>query len=157
MVDGQETPVLAARANRVPFDERVERRHALLRKRNGTPLAAENVPPVGQAALWHDDVIQCLPPSGCHVARQIARLCGDDSRVSIPLRSLANAVGRKDRAGNLVAYTERGIQCLVEAEWLRTTVTGAGQNIITTLYLTPGDRHVAWFPEDEDAWQEARI
>ena len=46
-------------------------------------MPAEIIPPVGQAAFWYDDVIQHVPRSGQRVARQIARLCGSDSHLSL--------------------------------------------------------------------------
>ncbi len=75
------------------YAEAIDVRRVKLRKR-GFALAAEAIPPTGQAALWYADAIQCVPRSGQAVARQIARLCGDDSKVTIPWRSLADAVGR---------------------------------------------------------------
>lgn len=153
IVGGQETVVLAGGAARVQFIARVKNHGTLLAKR-GSPLASEAWPPVGQAARWYADVIQCVPRSGQAVARQVARLCGEDSRVTVPLRSLADAVGRTDSAGRARAYAERGIECLTEAGWLSTETTGAGQNIITTFYLEPGDTGLDWFPEDGDDWAE---
>ncbi|MFH7324849.1 hypothetical protein [Aeromicrobium sp. JJY06] len=153
MVSGQETAVVAGGAAGVEFTERVEHHGTLLAKR-GSLLASEAWPPFGQAARWYADVIQCVPRSGQVVARQLARLCGEDSRVTVPLRSLADAVGRTDSAGRARAYAERGIECLTEAGWLSTETTGAGQNIITTFYLEPGDTGLDWFPEDGDDWAE---
>lgn len=154
MVNGKETPVLAGGVERPAFEERVQHRQGLLEKR-GYPHFAELTFPQGQASLWYDDVIRCVPKSGRLVAKQVARLCGNDSRVTISIRSLADAVGVPDRDGRLVAFTERGIQALVESGWLRTATSGSGQNIITTFYLLPGDVDVEWFPEDDDDWLNA--
>lgn len=156
MTGGGETSVLAARVTPVPFAQRVEEHQRLLRRRK-SPQATEVHPPIGQAALWHTDVILCVPRTGRDVARQIARLCGDDSRVTIPIRSLADAVGHRDSAGRDSAYTRRGIKCLVDAEWLRAEVTGSGQDKVTTYYLLPGDESVEWFPVDDEEWKEARL
>jgi hypothetical protein len=153
MVDGVETAVLAGGVSRPVFEVRVQHRQELLAKR-GHPYFAEMTFPRGQASFWYDDVIRCVPRSGRLVAKQIARLCGDDSVVAISIRSLADAVGQTDRGGRLVAFTERGIQALVESGWLRVETNGSGQNIITTYYLMPGDRDVAWFSQDDDEWAE---
>lgn len=156
MLNGGERSVLAGGAERLPFSERVERHRDLLRKRK-TPQAWEIHLPIGQAALWYADAIQCVPRSGQRVARQLARLCGSDSRVTVPMSSLADAVGHTDSAGRHVAYTQRGIDALTEAGWLRTETTGPRGNQETTYYLTPGDRRVEWFPESEDDWRAMRL
>jgi len=156
MLEGQETAVLGFRTDTEAFPEVVERHHGLQVKR-GHALSADVLQPSGQAAGWYQDVIRCVPWSGQVVAHQIARLCGDDSVCSVPIRSLADAVGQRDRAGRQVALTERGIEVLVESGWLRTEVTGRGQNIVTTYYLMPGPIGVEWFTDDEDAWQEDRL
>jgi hypothetical protein len=106
-------------------------------------MAAELLHPIGQAALWYDDVIREVPPSGMRVARQIARLCADDSRVSISWRSLADAVGQLDTAGRHVAYTQSGVAVLVSCDWLRVETVGAKRGAVTTFYLLPGERK-AW-------------
>ncbi|WP_406361576.1 hypothetical protein OID55_28140 [Streptomyces sp. NBC_00715] len=121
----------------------LEERRAMLRKR-GFPLAAENIPPTGQASLWYADVIQCVPRSGRDVARQLARLCGDDSRVTVPWRSLADAVGVRDSAGRVRAYAERGVQALTEAGWLEVETVGSKRGAKTTFGLLPGDRAAEW-------------
>jgi hypothetical protein len=134
----------------------IEARRAKLRKR-GFPLAAETAPPSGQAALWYADVIQCVPRSGQAVARQIARLCGHDSEVTVPWRSLADAVGVRDRAGNLRRYTERGARTLVDAGWLQIETVGSKRGAKTTFRLLPGDRSsecLGWI-DDEDWFAEA--
>ncbi|WP_215448598.1 hypothetical protein [Streptomyces sp. ATCC 21386] len=116
----------------------IEEHSRKLRKR-GFPFAAEHTPPTGQAALWYEEVMQYVPRSGRDVARQIARLSGDDSQVTIPWRSLADAVGKRNRAGNLRSYTDRGAQVLIEAGWLRKEVTGQKRGAKTTFYLQVGD------------------
>ncbi|MGW4909679.1 hypothetical protein [Streptomyces sp. NPDC004270] len=134
----------------------IEERRAKLRKR-GFALAAETNPPTGQAALWYSDAVQCVPRSGQAVARQIARLCGDDSEVTIPWRSLADAVGVRDRAGNLRRYTERGVRTLVDAGWLEVETVGSKRGAKTTFRLMPGDRTSEWLGwiNDEDWFTEA--
>jgi hypothetical protein len=67
------------------YADAIKGRRAKLRKR-GFALAAETSPPTGQAALWYADAVQCVPRSGQAVARQIARLCGDESEVTVPWR-----------------------------------------------------------------------
>ncbi|MEU6044971.1 hypothetical protein [Streptomyces griseus] len=125
----------------------------LLRKR-GRPLAFENMPPTGQAYLWYRDVVQCVPLSGMLVAKQLARLAGDDSQVTIPWRSLADAVGRKNRAGNLVSYTERGVKALVEAGWLRVETVGQKRGAKTTFYLEVGDFTDRTWMQEEYAYED---
>lgn len=102
-------------------------------------LAAENLPPTGQTYGWYQEVIHYVPLSGMLVAKQIARLCGDDSQVTIPQRSLAEAVGRKDRLNRERAYMERGVQSLVDAGWLTVEVIAQGADSTTTYYLQVGD------------------
>ncbi|MET7783094.1 hypothetical protein ABZU94_38550 [Streptomyces mirabilis] len=102
-------------------------------------LAAEHFPPTGQAYGWYQEVIHYVPLSGMHVAKQIARLCGDDSQVTISWRSLADAVGRKDRLGRDIAYTQRGVQSLMEAGWLGKETVGQKRGAETTFYLQVGD------------------
>ncbi|MCA2200337.1 hypothetical protein [Streptomyces sp. SMS_SU21] len=121
------------------YAEAIDVRRVKLRKR-GFALAAEAIPPTGQAALWYADAIQCVPRSGQAVARQIARLCGDDSKVTIPWRSLADAVGIRDRAGNLRRYAERGTRALVDAGWLEVETVGSKRGARTTFRLLSGDR-----------------
>ena len=116
------------------FGSRVEARRERLRRRQLT-RHAEHFPPTGQAGYWYDEAIQDVPRSGQAVARQLARLCGDDSKVIIPWRSLADAVGEVDKAGRLVAYTERGAATLTESGWLRIETLGRGRASRTTFYL----------------------
>ncbi|MBT2405726.1 MULTISPECIES: hypothetical protein [unclassified Streptomyces] len=142
------------------YADAIEGRRVKLRKR-GFALAAETVPPTGQAALWYADAVRCVPRSGQAVARQIARLCGDDSEVTIPWRSLAEAVGIRDRAGNLRRYTERGAKALTDAGWLEIETVGSKRGAKTTFRLLPGDRSSAclgqidakeWFTIDAKEW-----
>ncbi|MET8976244.1 hypothetical protein ABZX85_11575 [Streptomyces sp. NPDC004539] len=124
--------------------------HSRLLAKRGQPLAAENMPPTGQAYLWYRDVIQYVPLSGMLAAKQIARLCGDNSQVTIPWRSLADAVGRKNRAGNLRSYTERGVQALVESGWLTVETIGSKRGAKTTFSLQVGDFTDRTWMRDED-------
>jgi len=135
------------------YADRIKEHRRLLAKR-GRPLAAENMPPVGQAYLWYRDVVQFVPLSGMLVAKQIARLAGNDSKVTIPWRSLADAVGRKNRAGNLRSYTERGVQALVESGWLRVETIGEKRGAETTFYLQVGDFTDRTWMRDEDLYED---
>lgn len=120
------------------YADRIKEHGRLLAKR-GQPLAAENMPPTGQAYGWYQEVIHYVPLSGMLVAKQISRLCGDDLQVAIPWRSLANAVGRKDRLGRDIAFTQRGVQTLVEAGWLTVETIGQKRGAKTTFHLQVGD------------------
>lgn len=135
------------------YADRIKEHSRLLAKR-GQPLAAENMPPIGQAYLWYQDVVQCVPLSGMLVAKQIARLAGDDSQVTIPWRSLADAVGRKNRAGNLRSYTERGVQALVESGWLSVETIGSKRGAKTTFYLQVGNFTDRTWMHDEDFYED---
>ncbi|MGW0081510.1 hypothetical protein [Streptomyces sp. NPDC003393] len=130
--------------------------HILKLRKRRYALAAETVPPTGQAGMWYSDVIQCVPRSGQAVARQIARLCGDDSQVTIPWRSLADAVGVRDSAGRHMAYTQRGVEALTKAGWLEVETTGAKRGAKTTFRLLVGDPGVEWlgWMDDEDWYEE---
>ncbi|MDQ0793730.1 hypothetical protein [Streptomyces sp. B1I3] len=131
---------------------KIEESRAKLRKR-GYALAAEHYPPAGQAAQWYADVIQCVPRSGQLVAKQLARLCGQDSLVTVPWRSLADAVGVRDSAGRERAYTERGVQVLIEAGWLTVETIGLKRGAKTTFSLEPGERATEWLGWiDADDW-----
>ncbi len=66
------------------------------------------------------------------VAHQVARLCGDDSQVVMPWRSLQSAVGRRD------GFAQRGVRALVEAGWLEVETTGQKRGARTTWRLTVG-------------------
>lgn len=129
--------------NREDWSERVERHREALRRRGGTPfnvaVSAETIPPTGSAGLWYDDVAYQMPPSARIVARQIARLCRADTQVTVPWRSLADAVGVADSVGREMAYTQRGVEVLEIAGWLRRDSTGRGRGAKTTFYLMPGD------------------
>jgi hypothetical protein len=121
--------------------------HYRLLQRRGFPMAAENFPPVGQAACWHEDLLRNgAPKSAMAVARQLARLCGNDSEVTITYRSLSDAVGLRDAAGRTRAYTERGLQWLRENGWLGVETTGKGYTARTRFSLTIGQR----WPDIED-------
>ncbi|WP_225826850.1 hypothetical protein [Streptomyces naphthomycinicus] len=138
------------------YGDAIEVRRAKLRKR-GFALAAETNHPTSQAVWWYGDAIQCVPRSGQAVARQIARLCGDDSEVTVPWRSLADAVGVRDRAGNLRRYTERGVKALTDAGWLEVETVGSKRGAKTTFRLLPGDRsseRLGWI-DDEEWFTEA--
>lgn len=112
--------------------------HWLLLRKRGVPWSAETLPPRGQAALWFEQVRRDVSPSGRDVARQLARLCGDDSQVTIPWRSLADAVARTDKGGRHVAYTQRGVGVLEDGGWLRVATVGRKRGAVTTFYLMPG-------------------
>ncbi len=103
-------------------------------------MAGEHYPPYGQAALWYGDMIRVMPRSAMHVGKQLARLCGDDSCVTLPYRSLADAVGVKDKAGRTRAYTERGVQALAGGGWIRVETVGKKRGARTTFYLTYGQK-----------------
>lgn len=131
------------------FSRKVQERQTLLRRRT-FPMAGENMPPTGQAADWYHDAIISVPRTGRHVAKQLARLCGDDSKVTLPWRSLADAVGKTNKAGKRRSYTERGAAVLVEAGWLKVETVGRGRSARTTFYLVPGERGGWSSWEDED-------
>lgn len=116
------------------------------------PQPAEHEKPVGRTVLWYQDARQAVPPSGQHVARQLARLCGEGSQVTIPWRSLADAVGIVDRAGRTRAPTEAGIRALERAGWLRVETVGRGRGARTTFYLIVGnfDAYGGPWPEWKD-------
>ncbi|GAA2321464.1 hypothetical protein OKJ48_07885 [Streptomyces kunmingensis] len=121
------------------YSDAIKARRAKLRIRGGA-LAAETAPPGGQAALWYAESALWLPRSGQAVARQLARLCGDGAEVTIPWRSLADAVGVRDRAGNLRRYTERGVTALTDGGWLEVVTVGSKRGAKTTFRLLPGVR-----------------
>ncbi|MFG3018511.1 hypothetical protein ACGFZQ_08145 [Streptomyces sp. NPDC048254] len=133
------------------YADAIAGRRVKLRKR-GFALATETAPPTGQAALWYADAVLCVPRSGQAVARQIARLCGDESEVTVPWRSLADAVGVRDRAGNLRRYTERGVKALIDAGWLEVETVGSKRGAKTTFRLLAGDRSsecLGWIDDRE--------
>lgn len=103
------------------------------------PRSAESKPPCGQAALWLDDVLREVDaPTARVVAQQLARLAGDDVQVITTRRALADAVGRRDKAGHTRAYAESGVDTLTNGGWLRVEPT-PGRNGGTTFHLMPGD------------------
>lgn len=103
------------------------------------PVAGEDKPPCGQAALWLEDVLrEVSAPTAQAVARQLARLCGEDSSVTTTRRSLADAVGLMDKRHRLRAYSEAGVDVLVSRGWLRVEVSGRGCQARTTYFLLPG-------------------
>lgn len=121
----------------------VERHAALLDKR-GSPMSWEGMPPVGQAGEWFWEVMWFVSaPSAQNTARQIARLCGQDSEVSVPWRSLADAVGIPDKAGRTMAYVQSGVETLERYGWLEVETTGKGRGSRTTFKILPGERIVA--------------
>lgn len=125
-------------ALRDDFHTRFERHYQSLAKR-GHPVSAELALPVGQAANWYWELVSAgAPPSASHVARQLARLCGEDFSVILPWRSLVDAVGRCDEAGRQTAYVQRGVQALVDAGWLEVVTTGQGRAAETRWTITAG-------------------
>lgn len=125
------------------FRERVTRHREALGGRRCPVMAAgdaEQTPPTGQAAAWLEEVTPRHPRSAHEVAWQLARLCGEDSQVTIPWRSLADAVGTMDKLGRHVAYAQRGAEILCETGWLEITTTGSKRGAKTTFHLVPGPR-----------------
>lgn len=107
-----------------------------LRRGGGEPLSAEDFPPQGWAADWWARVVdERVPLSGIEVGRQLARLARGDRHVTVPDRSLADAVGRVDRAGRLHAYTERGVEALCAYGFIEKIVTGQKRGARTTYHL----------------------
>ncbi|KRE37973.1 hypothetical protein ASG73_10290 [Janibacter sp. Soil728] len=80
-----------------------------------------------------------VPVSARDVARQLARLCGDDSRVAVSWRSLEDAVNVRDRLNRTRAYVQRGVECLEREGWLSHETVGSRRGAVTTFYLMPGD------------------
>ena len=148
------------------FQERVNRHRAQLQQRSAdasrhgpegpvTPyrpdlaLSWEWVPPIGQSDGWFREASRYLPvtpPSARDVARQLARLCGHDSEVTIPWRSLADAVASGDALGRSRAYVEQGTKVLVDLRWVEVETTGEKRGAKTTFRLLPaGDpAPLAW-------------
>jgi hypothetical protein len=112
--------------------------HRPLLDRRGFAQSAEDAPPVGQAGFWWDQVQREVPYSARLVARQLARLCGDDSKITVTWRSLADAVGQVDGAGRHIAFTQRGVEVLIGHERLRVVTVGRGPKAHTTFYLLTG-------------------
>lgn len=122
----------------------------------GKPQSAEDQAPQGWAADWFTKVLDGLysnadwlntrdgqpkhvPPSGVAVARQLARLAGDEREVTIPERSLADAVGRRDKHGRHIAYTQRGVKALTQHGFVEKHVSGRGRGAETTYRLIRPD------------------
>ncbi|MEV3857270.1 hypothetical protein AB0J38_23445 [Streptomyces sp. NPDC050095] len=107
------------------------------------PNSAETRLPVGDAYEWYREVVHHVTLSGMHVAKQIARLCGDDTKVTVPWRSLTDAVGPRGTEHEQRAYTEYGARLLEERGWLRIETTGQKRGAKTTFYLvTVSDREL---------------
>lgn len=123
--------------------------------------SAESLPPVGQGAEWYGDVLRNVrcgkSGSAWAVARQLARLCGDDSEVTMPRRSIVDAVQDADTLGRDTAFVERGRDVLVDLGWLEVETVGRGRGARTTWRLMPGacaDDWMAalrWSPEGWEA------
>lgn len=127
------------------WQRRVERHRGMIRQRSrdrrflGVALAGEEIPPTGQAGLWYDDVAYQSPRSARSTARQIARLCGEDSTVTTTWRSLADSVGERDRMGREVAYVQSGAEWLRHGGWLEWEAIGSRRSASTTFQLLPGN------------------
>lgn len=120
------------------FGVKVARKYRVLRKR-GFPMANESMPPHGQAALWFNEVLGSVPRSGIYVALALARLCGDDSKVTMSYRSLSDAVGVRDSKGRLRAFSDGGVDVLVRYGFLQVETIGEKRGARTTFYLLPGE------------------
>lgn len=129
------------------WHEQVARHRDGIRKRHArsrgsvfaAAVSAESLPPTGQAGAWYDDVAYQVPVSARDVARQLARLCGDDSQVAVPWRSLEDAVNVRDRLNRTTAYVQSGVHCLERDGWLSHETVGTKRGAVTTFYLMPGD------------------
>lgn len=138
------------------FSVKIAKKYMRLQKR-GFPLAEEHWPLMGQAALWYDEMKACMPPSAILVGRQLARLCRDDSQVTIPFRSLADAVGHKDSAGRHIAYTQQGVEALEKHRWVFVDTVGRGRGAKTSYYLTVGDRGRVTKGDESEVLEEGRL
>lgn len=127
-----------AKVRRMDFNQKIQQHREVLRKRGNVAIATEHQPPTGQAYYWYQDVIPQVPECGRNVSHQIARLCGDDSQVTVPYRSLADAVGKYDKTGPR-AYVERGVRMLIDAGWLKVQTVGKKRGASTTFYLLAGE------------------
>ncbi|MFG2570615.1 hypothetical protein ACGFR6_34985 [Streptomyces sp. NPDC048567] len=134
------------------YEAEIEEHRRKLKKR-GFALAAEHTPPISQAADWYWEVRLHVSRSARDVARQLARLAGEGIEVTIPERSLADAVGTIDKAGRHIAYTQGGIKVLERSGWIVKTVVGQKRGAKTTYELAVGDRS-GWFYRDEDETEE---
>ncbi|WP_143675047.1 hypothetical protein [Streptomyces sp. ScaeMP-e48] len=148
------------------FSSGIERHRKMLNRRgrhrvSTEPLArfalpAEHLSPTGQAYGWYQEVIHYVPLSGMHVAKQLARLAGEDCEVTIPWRSLTDAVGKADRLGRARAYTERGVEALIDGGWLTVETVGSKRGAKTTFSFQVGDhseearRTASSYSEDHD-------
>jgi len=119
--------------------------------RGGYPVSAEDAAPIGQAAAWLTDVYSDPSIGMIHlpIARQIARLCGNDSVMASTYEKLAEAVGAKvkrrgrgyfDRMGDPVPHsmsqTRDAVRRLCSRGWLHVTPGGARKP--TVFRLVPG-------------------
>lgn len=102
-------------------------------------MAAENRNSQSWTQEWYEEAFRYVPKSGASVAKQLARLAGDDFDVTVTWKSLAEAIGKADKLGRPVAYTQRGVKTLEEAGWLSRTVTGKGRGAKTVFHLQVGD------------------
>lgn len=133
------------------FRRKVDRHHEARIARGGAVVSAEMLPPIGQAADWYWHLVQEHPPRSARLtARQLARLCGHDSRVTVPWRSLADAVGQEDAAGRKVAYVQTGVQWLVDAGWLSKDVQGRRRSARTTFSLEVRGSVLGLLPVDRE-------
>lgn len=140
------------------FRARVERHSAMLARR-GLPVSAETIPPLGQAANWYWELVAVgLPRSARNVARQVARLCREEFAVTVPWRSLADAVGIADKGGRTMAYTQRGVAYLVESGWLEVATTGRGRGASTAFTIAAGQpgrwANVDLSNDLDDEWED---
>lgn len=91
-----------------------------------------------QAQQWLADVLGNTPQTpmgaGDEVAKVLASLCGEDSKVTITRRKLTEAVGGPRW------FTDDGVRLLETHGWLTVETTGKGRGASTTFYLTPGER-----------------
>ncbi|WP_431036772.1 hypothetical protein ACQYWQ_21765 [Streptomyces sp. P6-2-1] len=136
------------------YADEIEERREKYRKRKA-PMAQENMPPVGFSYVWYQTVVHYVPRSGMAVAKQLARLAKGEATVTISNRSLADAVGIWNKAGNLRSYTERGVEILIEAGWLKKEIAGTKRGATTTYYLKMGDfTDQSRSEEEEDGFTE---
>jgi hypothetical protein len=87
------------------------------------PRSAEDDMPIGQALMWLGEVYGDWSIGKAHlpVARQIARLCGDDSQVRTGYRQLSDAVGWM-KMGDV----RRAVERLCRRGWLEVVPGEAG-------------------------------
>ncbi|WP_329306953.1 hypothetical protein OG322_24955 [Streptomyces sp. NBC_01260] len=130
------------------YSAEIEEHRRKLKKRKFA-MAAEHTPPIGQAADWYWEARLHVPRSARDVARQLARLAGEGCEVTIPERSLADAVGTIDKAGRHIAYVQGGVKVLERSGWITKTVVGQKRGAKTTYTLEVGVRS-GWFYQEED-------